>query len=113
MFDETAARLIEMRSGYDYPREYMQYASGPTTFKLTPDVFAEPVHPARDEITDMALDECHARLLNSNEALDNLLGRQSTVLCDFYTFSAGYAVVRVQRYVEGYADGSPMTAVSF
>ncbi|SIT46208.1 hypothetical protein BN2475_630051 [Paraburkholderia ribeironis] len=37
MFDETAARLMEMRNGYDYPRAYMQYASGRTAFKVTPD----------------------------------------------------------------------------
>jgi hypothetical protein len=110
--NETAARLIVMRDRYDYPRAYMRYSSVQTEFQLTLDVWAEPVHPAPGEITDLQLDSHHSNLLNSANPLDNLLGTLSTVFWGFYTFSPGFALVRAGRHLAGYGDRNASTSES-
>jgi len=70
------------------------------------------VHPASGEITDLQLDSHHANLLNSANPLDNLLGTLSTVFWGFYTFSAGFALIRAGRHLAGHGDRNASTAES-
>jgi len=107
--DATAARLVHMRNQYDYPRAYMRYTSSPTDFELTPGVYAEPVRPKPGEVTDLVLDQYHAKLLHSENPVDNLLGTLSTIYWGYYTFSHSYALVRATRHLNGYRSKSATT----
>lgn len=93
-------------------RAHMRYSEVPTNFQLTHDVWAEPVHSAPGEITDLQLDNYHANLLNSANPLDNLLGTLSTVFWGFYTFSPGFALVRAGRHLAGYGTRNASTPES-
>jgi len=100
--DATAARLVHMRNQYDYPGAYMRRTTSPTALELAPGVYAEPVRPEPGEVTDLALDQYHATLLHSENAVDNLLGTLSTVYWGFYTFTERLASVRATRHLMGY-----------
>lgn len=63
----------------DYPLAFMRKSTTPTDYVLARGIWAEPVIPSNEGVTDRDVDRYHSMLLNSANPENNLLGTLSIV----------------------------------